>query len=46
MFIEENCFDLAWGIYSFDQWIVKDKSDKTCNKRRKYCKSTGNAGKS
>lgn len=28
MFIEENCFNLAWGIYSFDQWIVKDKSDK------------------
>lgn len=28
MFIEENNFDLAWEIYSFDQWIVKDKSDK------------------
>lgn len=28
MFIEENNFDLAWENYSFDQWIVKDKSDK------------------
>ncbi len=26
-FLEANRFDLAWSVYSVDQWIVKDKSD-------------------
>lgn len=26
-FVEENQFDMAWCIYSLDEWIVKDKSD-------------------
>ncbi len=26
-FIEEEKFDLAWGVYTLTQWIVKDKSD-------------------
>lgn len=26
-FIEEQNFDLTWCIYSFDQWVVKNKND-------------------
>ncbi len=26
-FIEKKHFDMTWGIYSFDQWIVKNKKD-------------------
>ena len=26
-FMEENHFDLAWCIYSYDEWFVKDKND-------------------
>ncbi len=26
-FIENNHFDMAWCVYSLDEWIVKDKND-------------------
>lgn len=26
-FIENSHFDLAWGVYSLDEWIVKDRND-------------------
>lgn len=26
-FVEDNRFDQSWCVYSFDQWIVKDKED-------------------
>ena len=46
MFIEENCFNLAWGIYSFDQWIVKDKSDKRVIREENIVKVQAMQGKS
>ena len=26
-FLEENCEDVTWNIYTADTWIVKDKED-------------------
>lgn len=26
-FIEEQHWDMSWGVYSLDEWIVKDKAD-------------------
>lgn len=38
-FLEGSRFDLAWSVYSVDQWIVKDKSDPRIIKEERIVKA-------
>lgn len=43
-FIEESRFDLAWSVYSLDEWIVKDKNDPRIVREEANVKATAAQG--
>lgn len=43
-FIEERNFDLTWCIYSFDEWIVKNRQDKRIAREERIVEATSIEG--
>lgn len=43
-YVEENEFDMAWCIYSLDEWIVKDKKDSRIIREETIVKAVSKQG--
>ena len=43
-FIEERNFDLTWCLYSFDEWVVKDRKDNRIEREERIVEATSIEG--
>lgn len=39
-YLEEQKYDLAWNVYSFDQWFVKNRQDKRVQREERIVETT------